>query len=169
VPNPQTNLRVLKSSNKKPLAGDIFVMQLPDETYLFGRVIGAGLEPPHAPMPLSYLVYVYAHRSKAEQPSRGALRCDRLLLPPVFINRMPWTKGYFKTVEHEASLTTPHCRSTVSGTRRGRGRSMREAIHYFTSPSPAVIGDCRAAAGLMTTSAMPWASQGFLTCDTWSG
>lgn len=113
VPNPQTNLRVLKRSNKKPLAGDIFVMQLPDETYLFGRVIVAGLEPPDAPKPLSYLVYVYAHRSKAEQPSREALRCDRLLLPPVFINRMPWTKGYFKTVEHEALthdvLLPQHC------------------------------------------------------------
>lgn len=76
VPNPQTNLRVLKRSNKKPLAGDFFVMQLPDETYLFGRVIGAGLEPPHAP-------------------------------------RMPWTKGYFKTVEHEALthdvLLPQHC------------------------------------------------------------
>lgn len=25
---------------------------------------------------------------------------DRLLLPPVFINKMPWTKGYFETVVH---------------------------------------------------------------------
>ena len=56
MPDPQTNLRVLKRSNKKPLAGDIFVMQLPDETNLFGRVVGAGLERPHAPMPLSYLI-----------------------------------------------------------------------------------------------------------------
>jgi len=76
-------------------------MQLPDDSYLFGRVIGAELEPPLAPMPLSYLIYVYADRSQTKQPERDALRPERLLLPPVFINRMPWTKGYFETVGHE--------------------------------------------------------------------
>jgi len=50
----QTNLRVFKASRKKPQRGDIFAMQLPDESYLFGRVIGADLAPPRAPMPLSY-------------------------------------------------------------------------------------------------------------------
>ena len=33
------NLRVLKKSRHIPQAGDIFVMQLPDTHYLFGRVI----------------------------------------------------------------------------------------------------------------------------------
>ena len=99
--DPQTNLKVLKRSNKKPDRGDIFAMQLPDDSYVFGRVIGAELEPPLAPMPFSYLIYVYADRSRSKQPALGTLRPERLLLPPVFINRMPWTKGYFETVQHE--------------------------------------------------------------------
>ena len=109
--HPQTNIKVLRRSNKKPQSGDIFAMQLPDDTYLFGRVVGAELEP--APMPLSYLIYVYADRSQTKQPALNMLLPDRLLLPPVFINRMPWTKGYFETVWHEdlsnVALLPQHC------------------------------------------------------------
>lgn len=35
----QTNLRILKPSRRAPKPGDVFVIQLPDESYLFGRVI----------------------------------------------------------------------------------------------------------------------------------
>jgi hypothetical protein len=64
-------------------------------------------------MPLSYLIYVYADRSQTKQPALKGLHPDQLLLPPVFINRMPWTKGYFDTVEHEdlrnVTLLSQHC------------------------------------------------------------
>lgn len=111
MPPPQTNLQVLRRSNKKPLQGDIFVMQLPESTYLFGRVVSA--EPEPAPMPFSYLIYVYADRSSTKEPPLEKLQPDRLLLPPVFINRMPWTKGIFETVGHQdlenVSLLSRHC------------------------------------------------------------
>lgn len=114
MPEPQTNLQVLRPSRKKPLAGDIFAMQLPDGTYLFGRVIGADLTEPHeAPMPGAYLIYVYRHRAESRRPDRAALAPDNLLLPPVFINKMPWTKGYFETVDHAdlapADRLVQHC------------------------------------------------------------
>jgi hypothetical protein len=100
--NPPTNLQVLKPSRKKPAAGDVFAMQLPDDSYIFGRVIEADLQDfNRAPMPGSYLIYVYSVRSSEKQPDLGALLPDRLLLPPVFINRMPWAKGYFENVGHE--------------------------------------------------------------------
>lgn len=109
----QTNLRVLKPSRKKPRQGDVFAMQLPDETYLFGRVIGAELEPPKAPMPLAYLIYIYDERSSAKAADLALLRPDRLLIPPVFINKMPWTKGYLETVGSAAltrsDLLARHC------------------------------------------------------------
>jgi hypothetical protein len=35
----QTNLRVIRPARKKPERGDVFALQLPDETYMFGRVI----------------------------------------------------------------------------------------------------------------------------------
>jgi hypothetical protein len=35
----KTNLRVLRPSRKKVRAGDVFAMQMPDDLYLFGRLI----------------------------------------------------------------------------------------------------------------------------------
>lgn len=111
--DPQTNIQILKRSRKKPEVGNIFAMQLPDDTYIFGRVVGAELYPPLAPMPLSYLIYVYDLRSPRKQPDLDALQPGRLLLPPVFINRMPWTKGYFENVAHQEMsphlLLPQHC------------------------------------------------------------
>jgi Immunity protein 26 len=98
---PPTNLQVLKPTRKKPQRGDIFVMQVPDDTYLFGRVIDADImDPQRAPMPGSYLIYVYDTKSQSRRPDLADLTPDGLLLPPVFINKMPWTRGYFETVEN---------------------------------------------------------------------
>jgi hypothetical protein len=111
VASPQTNLKLLRRSYEQPEPGDIFAMQLPDDAYLFGRVIGAELQP--APMPHCYLIYVYADRSPNKKPALELLRPDRLLIPPVFINRMPWTKGYFENVDHQdlrdVHLLKQHC------------------------------------------------------------
>lgn len=66
-------------------------MQLPDRDYLFGRVIAVDLPYERAPMQRSNLIYIYSVRSPTEQPERTELTLARLLLPPIFINRLPWT------------------------------------------------------------------------------
>lgn len=115
----EMNLRVLKRSRSKPDPGDIFVMQLPDDAYLFGRVILADLPHGKAPMPGAYLIYVYRERAVGKAPPVDRLTPDRLLLPPVFINRMPWTKGYFETVRKQAlssgDLLGQHCFRDFTG------------------------------------------------------
>jgi hypothetical protein len=115
-----TNLRVLRRSRRKPCVGDVFAMQLPDDTYLFGRVIGAELDLPRAPTPCAYLIYVYSRRSTSKVPDWAELQPHQLLLPPVFINRMPWTKGYFETVDsrdlQESDLLRHHCFRRFNGT-----------------------------------------------------
>lgn len=104
--NAPTNLQVLKPSRKKPAAGDIFAMRLPDGSHLFGRVIGADLQDfNQAPMPGSNLIYVYRHRTKSLRPDIAELIPSQLLLPPVFINRMPWARGYFQTVDQRPLRT----------------------------------------------------------------
>jgi hypothetical protein len=70
----------------------------PDGRYLFGRVIRTRLE--RAPMPGAHLIYIYRHRSDGKQADRKELAQSSLLLPPLFINRLPWSKGYFETVAH---------------------------------------------------------------------
>jgi hypothetical protein len=109
----EPNLRVLKRSRKVPLPGDVFVLSPREGLFLFGRVIRTDLPRGKAPMPGAYLVYVYGHRSDDMQPDPAELRPDALLLPPLFINRMPWTKGYLHTVANwpltDDELVEQHC------------------------------------------------------------
>ena len=87
-------------------------MQLLDGRFVFGRVVRADLPRERAPMPGSYLVYIYDAVSGAKSAPAGLSR-DRLLIPPTFINRLPWTKGYFETIDHQAirpdDLLRQHC------------------------------------------------------------
>jgi len=95
----QTNMRILKPSRKKPRAGDVFVLQMPDERYSFGRVIStAAMVSGRMP---AQLIYVFKTRSGSKDlPDRSELRCDRLLVPPMMTNLLPWSRGYLETVEH---------------------------------------------------------------------
>lgn len=109
----QTNLKVLKRSNVPPKAGDIFVMQLPSDEYLFGRVILADAPRERAPMPCSHLLYIYDRRSAVPQAEISDLRPGRLLIPPVWTNRKAWTKGCFRTIGNRPlerfDLLKQHC------------------------------------------------------------
>lgn len=109
----RTNIQVIRRSRHKPAPGEVFAMQLPDEAYLFGRVIDVDLDSSRAPMPGCHLIYVYSHRSTTMEPVLEELRPDRLLIPPLFINTMPWTRGYFNTVAHQPlaadDLLDQHC------------------------------------------------------------
>ena len=96
----EVNFERLRPSRKKLAPGDIFAMRPPDGRYLFGRVILADLPRNRAPMPRSYLIYVYSVRSDLKGLNPDQLTVDRLLLPPMFINRLPWSRGYFETVAH---------------------------------------------------------------------
>lgn len=127
-----TNLRVLKPSRKKPRAGDLFVMQLPDERYLFGRVVSTDAE--IGPMKDVILVYVYRQRfDSKDAPPRSELSPERLLVSPIMTNRLPWSKGHFETVEHwplEAGDVLPqHCFLSAA-----RGRYFDEKGNELPGP-----------------------------------
>lgn len=108
-----TNLRLIKRSRHVPARGDIFVMQLPTGKFLFGRVILA--EPPRdsAPGPSTNLIYIYSSQSDLKKPDHQQLTANKLLLPPIWTNRVGWSKGVFETVENEPlrkdDLLRQHC------------------------------------------------------------
>jgi hypothetical protein len=109
----EPNLRVLKRSRTKPVEGDVFTLSPADGLFLFGRVIRADMPRERAPMPGSYLLYIYRHTSAEPAPSRRDLHPQALLLAPVFTNRMPWTKGYFEVLTNwplsKSDLVPQHC------------------------------------------------------------
>ncbi len=82
-------------------------------------------------MPGSYLVYVYRSRSFTPEPDDSTTRPDNLLIPPVYINQLGWTKGYFLPVgsaDVDAEDMLPqHC------FRDSRGRFLDEAgnVHAY--------------------------------------
>lgn len=129
----EPNLRLLKRSTTKPVRGDVFALSPVDGLFLFGRVIRSDLPRGLAPMPGAYLIYIYRGRSTEMQPQRSELRRSELLLAPLFINRMPWTKGYFQTVVNwpvsDEDLVAQHCFLSA-----GRGRYYDENFEELPGP-----------------------------------
>jgi hypothetical protein len=105
-------MRILKPSRKKPRTGEVFVLQMPDGKYSFGRVVstsamvGGRIQ--------SQLIYVFRVRSASKDlPERSELRSDRLLVPPMMTNLLPWSRGYLETVAHlpfeTGDILSQHC------------------------------------------------------------
>ena len=66
-----------------------------------------------APGPSANLIYVYSWQSDAKTPDYQELVSDKLLLAPIWTNRLGWTKGVFETIENkplrEHDLLNQHC------------------------------------------------------------
>lgn len=109
----ETNMVVLRPSRKKLRPGDIFVMQYQQVGFLFGRVIRVDIPRGKAPMPGCNLIYIYDERSPMPDLERVRLTPDHLLIPPSFINRLPWSRGYFETIRSapllDEDLLQRHC------------------------------------------------------------
>lgn len=97
----EVRLARLTPSRKRLRPGDVFCVLPADGQYVFGRVIDVDLPYPPAPAPGANLVYVYDVRGDSKTPPpRDALTPDRLLIGPVFINRLGWSRGFIETVDH---------------------------------------------------------------------
>lgn len=129
----RTNLLALKPSRKAPRAGELFAMQLPDERFLFGRVVST--EAMAGPsMPGAILIYVYRPRfDSMTVPDRSELSPTKLLVPPMMTNKLPWSKGYFETVAdwplEPGDLLRQHCFFSAA-----RGRYFDEAGNELPGP-----------------------------------
>lgn len=108
-----TNLRIIRKSRKPLVVGDVFAMQLPNEMYLFGRVVLVEPPFPAAPGPCCNLVYIYDHQSSDKVVDQHQLSPDNLLIPPTWTNRLGWTRGVFETIMNSppgvADILKQHC------------------------------------------------------------
>lgn len=115
----KTNIIPFSPSRTPPAVGDVFALRLRDQTHLFGRVIRMDALATWG-MPGSILIYIYSIRTTDDTPpDRRQLIPENLLIPPLMINRLPWTKGYLKTVAHwplePHEVLRQHCFSAMGG------------------------------------------------------
>jgi hypothetical protein len=127
----ETNLRILKPSRRKLRDGDLFAMELPDNRYLFGRVINT--EARIGPMQGVILIYIYRpHFDSKTPPVSSELSRESLLVSPIMTNRLPWSRGYFETVDHwpleTRDVLSQHCFL------RSDGRYYDEDNHRLARP-----------------------------------
>jgi hypothetical protein len=83
MPAVRTNIQVLKPSRRAPRPGDVFAVGLPDDTFVFGRVISTTAKWTRASgAGPANLIYLFRERSTSKRPpDRAELRPDRLLVP----------------------------------------------------------------------------------------
>ena len=123
------NLAVLRKTRKGPFAGDVFAMLPPDGRYLFGRVIRTNAI--LGAMGEVILMYVHTPRSERKEDVPD-LRRDQLLLRPLFINWLPWRRGYCEVVRNmplrDSERWPRHC------FRAGNGACYDELGNLMTGP-----------------------------------
>ncbi|CAL9489802.1 Imm26 family immunity protein [Streptomyces sp. NPDC091046] len=106
-------LRRMKGQRRRHEVGDVYVLQVADASYRFGRIVKVGESGSRGRFPGGILAYIYDVASDDLQCDLATLTVDRLLMPPFFTVNWPWQKGYFRTVAHEdlepAHVLRQHC------------------------------------------------------------
>jgi hypothetical protein len=106
------NLRVLTPSRRKLIAGDIFTLSPKEGLFVFGRVVST--DALAGPIRSLNLMYIYDEtQNTPEPPPEDVITPERLLVPPMMINRLPWSRGYFENIAHRGvtpmQLLPQHC------------------------------------------------------------
>lgn len=99
-----TELIKMKSSRKKPVEGDIFILQPKENLFLYGKVIQANITSKIPFMDEGHLVYIYKKQSN-HKVIPDVLDPNKLLFPPAVTNQLGWVKGYFETIGNQKVTT----------------------------------------------------------------
>ncbi|MFC5446708.1 immunity 26/phosphotriesterase HocA family protein [Paenibacillus aestuarii] len=87
----------MKSSRKKPLEGDVFILQPQDNLFMYGKVIKVNVSSKDPFVNGGNLVYIYKKQS-ADKIMPDVLSPNDLLFPPMVTNHQGWLKGYFEMI-----------------------------------------------------------------------
>ncbi|MWC27055.1 immunity 26/phosphotriesterase HocA family protein [Paenibacillus sp. MMS18-CY102] len=95
-----TELIAMKKSRKRPVAGDVFVIQPKESHFYFGKVIQTNIQGKNLNFVGMNLIYMYnclSHRK--EIPTN--LDEHELMFAPTVVNFQGWLKGYFEKVGNQ--------------------------------------------------------------------
>ena len=106
-------MEILKPSRKRLRPGDVFVIHYRRAGYVFGRVIMVEVPEDQAPFAGCNLIYLYRGTSPHPDATGRHFSPHDLLISPSFINRLPWSRGYFQTIEFrplgDGDVLDRHC------------------------------------------------------------
>lgn len=134
--HPPTNMQRKWPSRKALKAGDIFALQMPDDLFSFGRVIDTTARWTVGAKPQTVLLYIFAGRSEVCEPDDATLQYSNLLIPPALTNRLPWSRGYFKTIGNRGFK--PGERLEIHPFRESRGLVFDEFAKEMPADTPTV-------------------------------
>lgn len=97
----------MKKSRKRPVVGDLFLVQPKDGLFFAGKVLKTELESADPFIKGAMLVFLYGQPSYEEKLPEQ-LDSEKLLIPPFMITNHPWTKGQFVTVENRELTQEEH-------------------------------------------------------------
>jgi len=95
-----TELIQMSKSWKRPVAGDIFVVQPFEGSYYFCKVIKTKLQTKNENHKRMNLIYIYNYVSKDKRVPENLDRYP-FLLPPTVVNNQGWLKGFYETVQNK--------------------------------------------------------------------
>jgi len=95
VEYPETNMIVQTPYKKKLRVGDIFILKYPSELFLFGRIMK--LDADIGGFPNCIKVHIYNLQCKSADLPDGLIN-NPLLIAPVFLNRLGFSRGYMPIV-----------------------------------------------------------------------
>ncbi|MEK4251856.1 immunity 26/phosphotriesterase HocA family protein [Paenibacillus sp. FSL W7-1287] len=89
----------MSKSRKRPVVGDVFVVQPFEGSYYFCKVIKTKLQTKNENHKNMNLIYIYNYESKNKEVPDDLDRYS-FLLPPTVVNNQGWLKGYYETVQN---------------------------------------------------------------------
>lgn len=87
----------MNKSRKHPKEGDIFWVQPLMNMYYYGKVIQTQIQSIDSLVNGMNLIFLYDKRA-TDHSILEDLSDAGFLIPPVIINKLPWSRGYFETI-----------------------------------------------------------------------
>ena len=87
----------MNKSGKHPKEGDIFLVQPLMNMYYYGKVIQTQIQSKDSFVNGMNLIFIY-NKYTTDQSIPEDLNDAGFLIPPIIINNLPWSRGYFQTI-----------------------------------------------------------------------
>lgn len=100
----------MEPSRKRPKEGDVFLTQPFLGTYYYGKVIQTRIKSEDSCVNGMNLIFLY-NRLADGRTVPDDLGEEDFLIPPVIINKLPWSRGYFETIGNAAVTESERNRS----------------------------------------------------------